>query len=295
MTTVAAQVPIIRRLLNDNPIEAHLNGAIADTTTETFVVDSIDTSKFKVGQVWEHETGGELRRVYSVDVDTNTPSAYRGYKGSTAATQADNSFLYLEPRFEYTTIDQAINHVLDYDLFPKIYEIQEHEYTTSATSRAYNANSTGCEKILDVYQRTVSTNPPQRGGITYTVYPQNVDTDLWSNGKMFEFIGGTQNGTDKFYVNCAHRVTIGTLLSRQERLVQVGAAKYLLEWSTIRRLAGPTNQGDRSVRPADPLVTARYYSDLFEKMKREESEYLRKQVPRRKVWVSGTVTYASAG
>jgi hypothetical protein len=293
VTTVALQVPVIRRILNDDPLEIHLNGAISGTTEETVVVDSTDISKVSVGQTWEHDTGGELRRVISTDQDAFSFEAYRGYRGSTAASShADNSFMYLDPRFPYDTISQAINQCLDYDLFPHIYEIQEHEYTSSTTTTAYNASSTSCEKILDVYQVVSSNDVPTRRGITYTVYPQNVDTDLWVNGLMFEIQGGMRDGTEKYYVNCAHRLAIGTLLSRQERLVQTCAARYLLEWTSPRRLAGPTSQGDRSVRPADALQSAAYFGDEFRRMLRNESKYLKSRTPNRKVFVRGTTTYA---
>lgn len=291
MTTVAATITAVRRILKDNPLAIHLNGAIANTTEETVVVDSADISKVKPDQVWEHDVGGEQRLTISVDADAFSFEAYRGHNGSTAATQADNSFMLLNPRFTYDELSQAINQCLDYDLFPEVYEIVEHEYTSSSTSNAYNAASTSCEKILDVYQRPLSTDTPQRTGIHYTVYPQNVDTDLWANGLMFEIYGGKADGTEKYYVNCAHRLAIGTLLARQERLVQMCAAKYAVEWSSPRRLAGPTNQGDRSVRPGDELRAAGYYDEMFRRMKRDEARWLKRQVPARNIFVRGTVTY----
>jgi hypothetical protein len=297
VATIAATVTALRRILDDAPLKIHLNGAIANATEETVVVDAMDIDHVHMGQVWEHDDGdatsAEQRLVMSVDSDASSFEAYRGHNGSTApSTHADNSFMLLEPRFAYDRLVQAINTCLDYDLFPQVYEIVEHQVTSSSTSHAYNAPATACERWLDVYQRTVSTAAPERQGITYTVYPQNADTGLWANGKVFEIYGGKADGTEKFYVNCAHRLAIGTLLARQERLVQYCAAKYALEWGLPRRLAGPTNQGDRSVRPADPLVTARYFGDEFERMRRKEADTLKKQVPRRKVFVRGTVTYA---
>ena len=299
MTTVALQVPLIRRLLNDDPIEAHLNGAIANGTEETVVVDSTDIAKVKVGQTWEHSVGGELRRVISVDVDNNQFEAYRAWKDTTAASShADNSFIYLDPRFSYAAIEQAINTCLDSDLFPDIYQIVEHQVTsnTPANGTTYNAPSTACEQFLDVYQRTVSTDPPQRAGIRYTVFPQNVDTAHWSNGKMFEIQGGKQDGSEKFYVNCAHRLDISTVTTREERILQFCAVKYLLEWTTPRRLQGPTNQGDRSVRPLDPTQTAAYWEQKFLKAKRDDEEWLRKQVPPRSLFIrSGGPVFYQAG
>jgi hypothetical protein len=262
------------------------------------VVDSTDISKFAVGQYWEHDDGSETnaegREIYSIDADTNTPSAYRGAEGTTAVQpHADNSFLLLEPRYRYNTVLQAINQCLDFDLFPHVYEIVEHQIVSNipANGHTYNAPATACEKFLDVYQVVFANDPPRRAGITYTVYPQNVDTALWANGKAFEIYGGKQDGTEKFYVNCAHRVAIGTLLARQERIVQVCAARYLMEWTNPRRLQGPSNQGDRSIRPQDTLQAGAYFAEEFRRMLRNESKYLKGLTPRRKVFVRGTVTY----
>lgn len=295
---MAATVTAVRRILNDEPETLRLNGAMTDTTDETTTVDSTDTAKLAVGMRLEHDDGGassaEQRKVISIDADNNAFEAYRGYAGSTAATHADNSFMLIAPRFPYDTVAQAINQVLDYDLFPHVYEIKEHQVTSNlpANGFAYNAPDAGCEKWLDVYQVVNSNDAPTRSGITHTVYPQNVDTALWTTGKVFEIVGGKQDGTEKYYVNCVHRLAIGTLLARQERLVQVGAARYLLEWTAPRRGAGPTAQSDRSVRPGYELQSAAYYTDLFYRLRANEAKYLSKQTPRRRYFVRGTTTYS---
>ena len=298
MATLAATITAVRRILNDFPVAIHLNGAIGDTTTETFIVDAADIRQVSVGQRLEHDDGGttsaEQRLVYAVDPDTFTVSAYRGAFGSTAATHADNSFVLVDPRFPYDTVAQAVNQCLDYDLYPQVYEIVEHQVTSSATSHAYNAPATACEKWLDVYQRTVSTNVPTRSGISYSVYKQNVDSALWANG-VFEIYGGKADGSEKFYVNCAHRIAIGTLIARQERLVHYCSVAHLLEETNPRRLAGPTNQGDRSVKPGAELQSAGWYWDRFYRMRRGEEKWLRQQVPPREVFKrAGAVTYGSS-
>lgn len=294
MATVAATITELRRILVDRPIRAKITVAISDTTTETFTLSAAHTQLFGVGEIWEHDDGFAERR-YITDVDTATPlvTGLRGHDGSTAATHLISTYMVKDPRYPYNTLSQAIDECLSYDLWPHVYEIQTHEYTSSATSNAYNASSTSCEKILDVYQRPTSTDTPQRTGIRYTVYPQKVDTDLWANGLVFEIYGGKADGAEKYYVNCAHRLAIGTLLARQERMVQYCAAKYALEWGNPRRIAGPTNPGDRTVRVGAELQSAAYFADRFEKMKRNETKWLKGIVPRRNVFVRENVTYGT--
>jgi len=249
-----------------------------------------------IGEMWEHDDGSpEQREITDVDISTPLITGIRGSNGSTAATHLTSTYLIKEPRFTHNLITDAVDQALDNDLFPHVYEIVEHQVTSSATTNAYNAPATACEQFLDVYQRTDATFVPKRAGIRYSVYPQNVDTALWSNGKVFEIYGGKRDGTEKYYVNCAHRLAIGTLLTRQETLVRMRTCQYLLEWTEPRRLAGPTNQGDRTVRPGAALQTGAYYESEFRRHLRNESAWLKRQRPPRKVFKrEGAVTYATA-
>src|SRR5688572_3812758 len=112
MATMAATVTAIRRLLKDEPVKIQLDGAIADTTTETVTVNSGETAKIQADVRLEHDDGGatsaEQRRVLSVSSVT-VFTAERGYNGSTAATHADNSYLLIAPRFPYDEVAQAVN------------------------------------------------------------------------------------------------------------------------------------------------------------------------------------------
>lgn len=289
MATIANTVLAIRRILGDLPEQVHLNGAIANTTTETFVVDAVDIDKVAVGQILEHETGGELRYVYSVDKDTNTPSAYRGYAGSTAATQADNSFAWVNPRFYYVTIEQAINSVIDVDLFnEQLYDLNEHTIASNSDgTRDYNAPSANCEEFLSIYQFTSSMTEPQWLLMNeFTRYPRNVDTTHHATGKMFTIkrnLGVA--GTDNFYVTCGHRLAIGTLTARQERIVQFLACAYLLEWEDAKRTSQNTTQGDRTVRAGQRIQSAAYYRQLAEPIIANERSEVKKYLPSGRVWV----------
>lgn len=278
MTTYVTTAQKIRRILNDYPDRTYLTAAISDTSTKTFQVN--DITKFKAGNVWEHmdfsETGVELREVESVDTTGGTITASRGYADSTATTHSNSTYLWKNPRFRYNTIMQAIDTALDVDLFANdVYEIVEHIITSSATSQAYNAPSTSCEEFLWVYQRLVSTDPPLNIS-DFTARPRNVDTTLWANGKVFEI---RQNwgtpGTASYYVNCKHKLSISTLSTTQERIVQWLACAYLLEWTEPKRGSGPTNQNDQTVRPGTGLGTAAYYRQLAKSAIASERSYLK--------------------
>lgn len=285
--TMATQVAAIRRILNDRPVEDYLDSAIASTSATT--LDPTDVTLYAKGNVVEfHDGSGELALVRSVDPTTPAVEIKRGHEDSTAATHSDECVILFDPRFRYNTIEQAINTVLNTELFEnQVFDPIEHQITSDADGNpAYNAPTSSCEEFLAVYQQTASMDSPTYFGSSwFTRYPKNVDTSLYANGKVF-FINrnlGTP-GTDVFYVTCKHRLTVTTLTSTQENIVQWLACAYLLEWTEPRRTAGPTNQGDRTVRPGQAVGTSAYYRQLAKEAIAAEKARLRKLNPPKREW-----------
>ena len=270
--TLASTVTAIRELLNDNSDETYLTASIAASSTTTMTVN--DINKFAVGQWWEfsEDATGDIVLIRGVTDSTSVCTIKRSHKGSTGAAHANAAVLVKEPRFRYNTVVQAINTVLDADLYAEgLFELQEHSYTSSTTSDFYNASSTGCLRLLDVYQKTASMNEPKRENLRYSEFPTNADTSLFANGKYFIIEGnyGTA-GTDVYYVTCAHAFAITTLTTAAQRVVELLAAAYLLEWTEPKRLAGPNNQGDITVRPGQAVGTAAYFRGLAEELMAKE-------------------------
>jgi hypothetical protein len=270
---MATTVQAIRKLLGDSPDETTLTAAISSTSATTVTVT--DINKFAVGQTWEFDdgaTGAEAVLITAVTPSTSTITMKRGHKNTTAATHANGAVILNEPRFLYDTVAQAVNYVLDTDLYAEgLFELQEHQVTSSSTTDFYNSPAAGCLRFLDVYQKTASMDEPKRAKLRYSEYPTNVDTSLFANGKYFiiEHNYGVA-GTDIYYVTCAHAMTISTLTTAAQRIVELLATAYVLEWSEPRRLAGPNNQGDTTVRPGASVGTAAYYRQLAEEMMSKE-------------------------
>lgn len=288
MATVSATVAAIRSILNDRPVRARLSAAITDTTTETFTVDSGDASLFKVGDIWEHDdangstsaTSSEQRRITAVN--GTLVQAERGYNGSTAATHLTTTYLIKEPRWTYDRVYRALSTVLSTDLLNAgVYEIVEHQVTSSASTNTYASPTSSCERILEVYQRINSGDAPQY--LSTWVNYKNVDTAIASTGKAFQvYENRGVPGTATYYVNCVHPLATTTLSTRQEPLVHFGAAAYLLGWEELRRSAGPTNQGDRTVQPGREAQLASYFRAEFQRLLKNEKQYLKRLTdPRR--------------
>jgi len=280
MTTIAAQVKIIRRLLQDEPLTDVLGASIAAAGTTTMTVT--DVTKFAIGQWWEFDDDtGDVVYVSAVNTSTSVCAIRRNYRGSTGAAHSNAAVLAKAPRFQYDTVSQAINTVLDADLDGEnIYDLIEHQITSSATTSYYEAPSTSCEMFMDVYQKTAGMLSPRRRALWYSPMPTNADTSLYTNGKYFVIQGNYGiPGTDLYFVTCRHPLAIGTLTAAQERIVQFLACAYLLEWTEPHRLAGPNNQGDTTVRPGDANRTAAYWRALAEEQMSKEQFRLRTLFP----------------
>lgn len=289
MTTVAAEVKNIRRLLQDEPLSDVLAASIAAGSTTTMTVT--DVTKFAVGQWWEFDDDtGDKVYVTAVDPSTSICTIRRNYRGSTGVAHANGAVLAKQPRFEYDTVSQAINTVLDIDLYAEgIYDLQEHQITSSATSNYYDAPASTCLEFKDVYQWTSTMKSPARTDIWFSPKPRNVDTtafsSLFTTGKYFQISGNSGVAGDLYYITCAHKHTISTITTGAVRILQFVSAAYVLEWEEIRRLGGPTNQGDTTVRPGARLPTANYFRQLAAEQIQNERRTLQDLFPARRRFV----------
>jgi hypothetical protein len=285
MTTMAATVADLRRVLKDRPERTKITADIVDTTTETFTVTKPEL--FAVGNVWEHDDGGasgaERRYVTAVNTASSTVTAERGFQSSTAATHSSTSIVLKDPRFPYDECALAVNLILNLELYNAgIYDIKPHQVTASATTNWYDSPSSGCEEFLRVYQQITASE-----GIVpitnFTPLGRDVDTSLYASGRAFSIVGGASGTT--YYVNCKHKLTITTLTESQKAIVLFLGAAHLLEWEEPRQTAGPTNQGDRSVKPGTHAQMAAYYRAQAAGLIAKERAYLKALNPPRRVYL----------
>ena len=279
----ATETAIIRRELQDNPIEDTLGAAVSSTSATNWTVTT--GSLWIPGQIWESaevsSTGAEQILVYTAPISNVFTSGdiKRAHHGSTATTHANGSVFYLSPRFTADQICTAIDKVLAVDLYEQdVFEIVEHQITSSATTNVYNAPSTSCEEFLEVYQVPNTGDRPIYLR-NFTRRLQNVDTTLYSNAKyaQIEENHGVP-GTALYYVNCKHRLSITTITARQSEALRAKVCAYLLAQKDIPRTAGPTNQGDRSVKVGDQTrLSASYWENEYQRLVRQEAYELRQQ------------------
>lgn len=268
----------VRKILKDKPVRVRLTAALGDTTTEDFSV--ADVAQFRPGTIWEHDDGtGERRYVTDTDPSTLTVTAYRGFEDSTASLHADQSFVILSPRFSYDETVLAIETAIDVDLYTnEVYEIVDHSVSSSATTNAYEMPTAACKKPLSIHQQVLTTDTPKYlKRFSRRYYKTGLPT--YSTGAYFtieENIGAP--GTDPYYVMCAHKLTADTLTAEDQRIIEMRALYYLMVWEGPRRVAGPTNQGDRSVQPLDSTRLSQFYKSESERLMKERAADLSDKV-----------------
>jgi hypothetical protein len=281
-------VAAIRVELNDEPAKIQLNGAIANTTEETVVVDTPQTNKIQADTRLEHDdASGEERRVISVTSATDF-EAERGYRGSTAATHADNTFLLIAPRWTYRQITAAIDSAL-VQLYQKgVYQIvTTRELTSSATTNYYNLPDAAITELLGVYQFPSGFAEPFWLA-NFERYPVVADTTDFAAGKALvirEQVGIA--GVDVFKLITKERHTITTISTPVEQAVRFLACAELLDGREPRRLGGPTNQGDRTVRPGETQRSSAWYRAKADDLLTTEKQDDRFTVPARRNWIAG--------
>lgn len=284
MTDMAATIANVRRILQDRPLEDFITVAI-DADDESVTVDNI--SRFQKGQVWEFSDGAdgaELVLIRDVDETTDTITIKRAHENSTAASHDSLTVVFLDPRFRYDYLAQATNNVLATDLYHNgVFELVEHQILSNAdATRDYPAPSADCQEFLTIAQMPATFTEPYifSPRFEFRRLPINIDSSLYANGRLFRILRNVGTaGVDLFYVTCAHYLSLDTLNSAQEKIVEFMACAYALEWTEPRRLQGPTNQGDRTVRPGQAAAQAAYYRDLAKRAIQNENAQIRQNLP----------------
>lgn len=287
MANLTTTIGAIRRMLKDEPLKVRLSDDVDDITEETIALTAGDVTKCAAGMRLEFDDGtGEQVRVLSTDADADTLEGERGYAGSTPSQHdTDAPWLLVNTRFPFDVVEQAVNVVIEADLVAEgLYNINEYEVTSVANSDGYDSPSADIMELLSVYQFSNYMTEPEYLE-AYSKYPINADEDLYPSGKVIYIYENLGNVGDLYYVSAKERLSIANLTTSQERIVQLLSAAHLLDWEVPRRLGGPTNQGDRTVRSNEFLQTAAYYRDQAKKMIRAEQAILRSLNPTRKTWL----------
>lgn len=253
---------------NERPFVHLINGAITNVATSV-VVD--DGDNFSPMDIIEFEDGEQC---LVTSVSTNTLTVVRGWAGTTAAAQDDNSVIYVNPRFTLKQMEETLLGVVRELRGHGIYSWGEGSLVLVNSQYKYDLAHTDILNEVGVvsvhYEDTavfdeIRSLPFQFQRTHSTIAPATLF--LWEWGNL--------NGGDTVYYIYAQEIdSVTDLLARQEELVVNGAVARLLGATLAPRTHDPGKYSDRTVQPGQGLRDARFFQAEFYLAIRRESALL---------------------
>jgi len=259
--------------LNERPFASLTNGSITDSATSV-VVDEGDY--FSMGDIIEFLDDGEQCYVTASAVETLT--IIRGWNGTTAAAQADNSIIIKNPRLSVKQIDDATTATLHQLGTLGVHTWGYGEITLVAGQEWYDLTATD---ILDYpgvvwlgYVENTTTDLPISLPFKYETHMKSDITTSTHGLHVWDW--GDKAAGAKLYFTYAQVIDATTdLLSRQEELVVLGATARLLGKVLAPRTHDPGRLTDKNLDPKYDVNSARWYQAEFFMQSRVEAGLLR--------------------
>ena len=252
----AVKLELYSAQVTERPYEALINETFSDVDT-TLTLD--DGTPWAVGDIGEFDDG---EQVLVTAVATNDLTVIRGYNGTTAAAQADDSRIVKNPRFSIAQIEQATGHALDI-LADYLYVETTETITYDPTTRWY-ALSTTFDKVLTVFYKPTNEDYPApveywhwERGVPSAAFTQ--DEGLWLPQTM-----DIASGADIYVVGRVRPSAITELDDSFKHCVTMGVCYYLLGAANVARTHDPGKRTDRTVQPGQEARDSIWYYREFQ-------------------------------
>ena len=205
---------------------SRLDGAMSDTTGTTLTYESglfSSEEENLLGNGALVEVDQELMLVTAANTSTRTLTVSRGYAGTTAATHADNTNVFINPTFPRKSVFDAVADNI-VRLYPSLYNVTTTNVTSSSTYAEVPASTV---EILTSYVQNASGEQYTSAGIELLrdFPPSTTNTAVQfyntSNGKTVHLVIKR-----KFVRPTSESVDLATdcLISDEyEQIVMVGA------------------------------------------------------------------------
>ena len=205
---------------------SRLDGAMSDTTGTTLTYESglfSSEEENLLGNGALVEVDQELMLVTAANTSTRTLTVSRGYAGTTAATHADNTNVFINPTFTRKSVFDAVADNI-VRLYPSLYNVTTTNVTSSSTYAEVPASTV---EILTSYVQNASGEQYTSAGIELLrdFPPSTTNTAVQfyntSNGKTVHLVIKR-----KFVRPTSESVDLATdcLISDEyEQIVMVGA------------------------------------------------------------------------
>lgn len=138
----------------------------------------------------------------------------RGYRGSTAATHANNAQVTFDPMFPRVEIRRAIDQCMQ-ALFPQLFQIKTADLTFNGTLIGYPLPA-DCESIVDLKWRQTLDPVDYWAPVTRWVFDS---TSPLTNGRAVNILEDLPTGSS---VRAVYRAKFGTFAAGTDTLASVG-------------------------------------------------------------------------
>jgi hypothetical protein len=143
---------------------SRLDGAISSTTSTSVVYESglfSSEEENLLGSGALIEIGQELMLVTAANTSTRTLTVSRGYAGTTAATHADETNIFINPTFPRKSVYDAVSDNIS-RLYPSLYNVTTTNVTSNSTYQEVPASTV---EVLTSYVQNATGNQYTSAGI----------------------------------------------------------------------------------------------------------------------------------
>lgn len=281
MATRASILLEVERLLYgmvgaERPKEDTLNGAITSGATS---LTPTTTALWKRDNYAEFiDTSGASDEIVIFAADSSgATTVRRGQLGTTAAAQSSGDVMRKNPTYPRITIEDAIDDVVDNELWPDVWFWSDRTLTFTAGDHLYDLAAAD-EEVLEMYQFNLNSDNGFHPfpGPWYSVKTQ-VHTDVASTGKVLLVRRVYDTAETVHYVAYTRPQSsaISSLPDTVANIIPWGAVAKLLTGKISQRHIDPLR--DRAITEQDPTRDWRFFQAEFERMKQDEKVRLRKE------------------
>jgi hypothetical protein len=259
------------------PFRDALKSGITSGTTVFGVTNEDD---WDAGDILVFQDNGEECVVVSVTSDnTNQITVRRGAYGTIPTSHPAASEFEKNPRFTIREIDDAIEVTIQ-DLWPQVFKLATGSFTFSPNTYWYPISDSDCLEVLTLYYEDPTYVSPRPLNSWFFRRELDAAEFVEPQGIFLPSGQGINDGQTVFYTYKKRISDPSELLTRQERIVILGAVAHLLAAEDVARSYDPGRMTDRTVQPGQNIRDSVWYLRTYALAKRQEELLLKTQIER---------------
>ncbi len=260
MADPVALVRTVRTAARDRPDRTVVAGTALDQGDTVITLPAGHVRKFpQAGSEIEFDDSGERALIIARDEDAGTIEVMRGLDGTEAIDHPLDTVILIAPRFAFTEIMEALNFVIDTEMWPHVWVPGETVLAFQSTNDYFSPDLPDIRELVYAYQVS--------NGRLIEVPARFLSRELagdaaFPNGAIL--ISSTVDSTDIFV---SYRIlpSMDNLTAPLERLVVLGAHGHLLLNEEGAYVGPDRSATERTLQPGSRLRAGAVLWDRFEK------------------------------